>query len=92
MPEVVKYATCEPEDTQKAAEALWEGDIRLNAASRVYPLRNDARHLYEKNYFAVENTQVIAEGQLVTFFLQLQQCLLCIIITALRSLALKAAN
>jgi hypothetical protein len=53
-----------------ALRALGNGGIGLNAASLSYPLRKAylKRHIDEKNYLAVENTQVIAEEELCNRF------------------------
>ena len=50
------------------------------------------RHLDGKNYFSVENIQVIEEGELVNSFLQLEAYVVCITVTDLRSLALKVTK
>jgi hypothetical protein len=39
MPEVVKYGRCEPYNLEIALEALRNGHIALNAASRPHPFR-----------------------------------------------------
>ena len=49
------------------------------------------RHLYEKKYFAVENIQVIAEGEPVNDFAIGTICF-CTTITYLRSLAFKVGE
>jgi len=49
------------------------------------------RHLDGKNYFAVENTQVIAKGNWLTV-LQLEQYEFYITITYLRNLAFKVSE
>ena len=53
-----------------ALEALRNGDIGLNAASLPYPLRRcTCRDILDgKHYFAVENIQFIAGGELVNHF------------------------
>jgi hypothetical protein len=38
MPKVVKYGRCEPDNMEIALEALLNGDIGLNAATRAHPL------------------------------------------------------
>jgi hypothetical protein len=43
------------------------------------------RHLDGKNCFAVENIQVISEGEFVNHFLRLEQYMFCITITELHS-------
>jgi hypothetical protein len=45
-------------------------------------------HSDGKNYFSVENIQVIAEGVLVKCFLQLEQYVFCVTITDSQSLAI----
>jgi hypothetical protein len=41
MSKVVKCGRCEPENEKIALEALRNGDVGLNAASRAYSLRKD---------------------------------------------------
>jgi archaellum component FlaF (FlaF/FlaG flagellin family) len=56
---------------EMAVEALRNGDIGLNAASFTYLSSSKMylkRHSDGKNYFSVENIQVIAEGELVNRF------------------------
>jgi hypothetical protein len=62
MPKGVKYELWENEDRQRALEAVRNSDVGLNAASRKYSAPRAAlkRHIDGKNYFAVENTQVIS--------------------------------
>jgi hypothetical protein len=50
------------------------------------------RHLDGKNYFAVESTQVTAEGEIGYHFLRLEQYMFCITITEFCSLACKVAE
>jgi hypothetical protein len=61
MPTGVKYGRWEPQDMERALAAVRNGDIGLNAAAREYCVLKATlkRHLHEKNYFAVESTQVI---------------------------------
>ena len=54
IPEVLKYGRCEPENMERALEALQNRDVTLNAASRVSsPNRYLTLHLDGENYFAV---------------------------------------
>jgi len=84
MPKGVKYGRCENEVMKRALEAVRNSDAGLNAASRKYsvPRATLKRHIDGKNYFAVENTQVISsvieipphvEGELVNHILQLER-------------------
>jgi hypothetical protein len=50
------------------------------------------RRLAGKNYFAVENLQVISEGYLVNHFLQLEHNILCKTTSELDNLAFEAAE
>lgn len=53
-------------DTKRVLEAVQNGDIGLIAASRKYSVSKATlkRHLDGKNYFAVENTQVIGSVEM----------------------------
>jgi hypothetical protein len=53
---------------EMALEALRNDDMGLNEASLPSPSSDLKRHLEGKNYFAVENIQDIAEGELVNCF------------------------
>jgi hypothetical protein len=70
MPKVFKYGRWEPKNMERALEAVRNDDVGLNAASRAYPLRKlpEEALLHGRNYFAVENIQVTAEGELVIIF------------------------
>lgn len=61
MSESVKYGRWEAEDVKRVLEAFRNSNIGLNAVSHKYsvPKATLKRHLDGKNYFAVENTQVM---------------------------------
>jgi hypothetical protein len=53
-PEVIKYGRCEPENMERALEAVRKTDVGVNAASRVSSLnRYLTLHIDRENYFAV---------------------------------------
>jgi hypothetical protein len=62
MPRGVRYGRWNPKYMERVLEVVQSSDVDLNAASREYPVQTATRkrHLDEKNYFAVENTQVIS--------------------------------
>jgi hypothetical protein len=62
MAKGVKCGRWEDEDMKRTLEAVRNSDFGLNVASRKYSVlrANLKRHTDVKNYFAVENTQVIS--------------------------------
>jgi hypothetical protein len=95
LPKGVRYRRWNFDDKKRALEAGRNGDVGLNATSREYsvPKATPKRHLDGKNYFTVENTQVIgrvgdipphAEEELANHILKLEQYMFGIITTDLQ--------
>jgi hypothetical protein len=61
MSKSVKYGRWEAKDVKRVLKAFQNSDIGLNAVSHKYsvPKATLKRHVDGKNYFGVENTQVM---------------------------------
>ena len=69
MPETVKYGRGEPSDTVTALEVLRDGDIGLNAASRLSVFVNILEGTVRwGELFCVENVQTAVGEELVSRF------------------------
>jgi len=103
MPKDVKYGLWKNEDMQRALEAVRNSEVGLNAASHKCssPRATLKRHIDGKNYFEVEDTQVISslveipphvEEELVNYILQLEERMIGTTVTDLRLLAFYIAE
>ena len=64
-------------------EALQNGDIGLNVASAAYHLRKDNSKTIRYATLFCSGKQIVAEGQLLNHFLELEQKVFCVTITYL---------